>query len=295
MLLKRRKVRNRTVSGQMGSPLTMRYHSPIANKQATSSRGISSKTSILKSVRLIIKWLLTRTGLVIVVGAAIYWGILVDPSPKVLVAKGDQYRPSSSYLQVVNSQVSKLKDSTKVTFDSDAITSALTKAFPEVASASVELPFIGRQPVVRVNIVAPALNLTDSSSQSYVVSATGQVVGQASQLLPLKDLPLINDQSGEPVTVGDQLLSVDQVSFIKVLIAQSQYAHVLISGFVLPSTPQELDVQFTGKAYYAKFYMGGDPVGQAGSLFALLHYMQAHHITPAKYVDVRVSGKVFYK
>lgn len=226
--------------------------------------------------------------------AFIYWGLLLGPTPKLLVASSSQFRPTSDYQAVVTQHLNKLRNSTKMTFDSASIVIALEKTFPEVDSATVELPFIGRQPVVRLGMFGPALNL-EAAGKSYIISTEGVVVGEAGQLLPIKNLPRVIDKSGSNISPGQQFLSPQQVNFIKVLVAQSKYAKVTIGSFVLPSSAQEIDMKLAGVNYFVKFFTGGDPVEQAGSLFATLRHIKAKHITPSLYIDVRVTGKVFYR
>lgn len=253
------------------------------------------KRSFYDSLRFAIRWALTRAGLLALIGVIIYWGLMVDPRPKVNVAGKDMYRPDSEYAKVVNSSINRLRDSTKFTFDSNRINANIKSTFPEVESSTVELPFIGRQPVVRVNISAPTLQVINSRGESYIISATGKVVGPAKELSQIKNLLVLKDQSGLPISVGQQILGENQVDFIKVISGQSSKASVRISFMALTSTPQEVDMYLNGKDYFVKFLMSGDPLGQVGTMLATLKYLKSHHITPTQYIDVRVSGKVFYK
>ncbi len=277
-----------SVSSRSGAPTASYYQ----KTKPPSTPKTSSISRLSKTIETAIKWFLTRAGALALLVAIIYWGLLCQPTPKLLVAQGTQYRPTSDYAAVMDNHVSKLRDNTKFTFDTTAITSALTSSFPEIDSATVELPIIGRQPVVRLVVAAPALRLSDNQGATYVVASNGRAISTNTNI---NNLPIVIDLSGIAVTAGSQVFSPQQVSFTKVIAAQCSHASLSIDHFVLPASPNELDMYLKGSKYLAKFSLSGDPVEQVGSFLATRHYYKHHHIAPAQYVDVRVTGKVFYK
>lgn len=277
----------------MPSSLTSYYHSKPEPAKSSGNNRPAGNTPLPSRIKRIIGWALTRIGLLAALFAYVYWGLLLSPTAKLSVTKGNQYRPTSDYQTAITQHLNKLRNSTKVTFDSASIASTIKAAFPEIDSAIVELPFIGRQPVVRLSVFAPVLYL-ETSGKTYVISSNGAVVGEASRLLPFKNLPIVVDQSGADIVSRQQVLSPQQVSFIGVLVAQAEYAKVSIDSFILPSSTQEIYMKLTGAGYYVKFYTGGDPAEQAGRLFATLRHIKTKHITPTRYIDVGVAGKVYY-
>jgi hypothetical protein len=67
-----------------------------------------------------------------------------------------------------------------------------------------------------------------------------------------------------------------------------------VSMLALPNLAQQLDVYTTDAPYYTKFFTGGDPALQAAQMIAARQQF-ASGAKPSQYLDVRVSGKVFYK
>jgi hypothetical protein len=68
-----------------------------------------------------------------------------------------------------------------------------------------------------------------------------------------------------------------------------------IESLTLPSGLSELDVRIKGQGYYVKFNLLGDGREEAGAYLALKSHLDAGHITPRQYIDVRVEGKGYYK
>jgi hypothetical protein len=63
----------------------------------------------------------------------------------------------------------------------------------------------------------------------------------------------------------------------------------------LPPKAQELDLRASDQSYYVKFYLGGDAMIQTGQYLAARQKFAQTKQQPGEYLDVRVSGKIFYK
>ncbi len=221
------------------------------------------------------------------------YSLVLNPRPRVL-ASDFSFHPASVYTAAANLEFNSFQNRNKITFNEQKVINALQKQFPEIASAEVELPFFSEKATIRLNISPPTLKLA-SGGQTYIIDSRGVVAAKASDLPKVKDLTAIEDQSGFSAIVGQQVLSSSAVSFINVIAAECRYAKVQILSLTLPSLPQELDLRTKDRPYFVKFYLGGDPLIQAGQFIASRNQFTHTGNQPAQYLDVRVSGKIFYK
>jgi hypothetical protein len=67
-----------------------------------------------------------------------------------------------------------------------------------------------------------------------------------------------------------------------------------VSSVVIPASTREIDIKLQGREYPIKTHINRDPLQQAQDIINALKYFDTHKIKP-EYVDVRVSGKAFYK
>jgi cell division septal protein FtsQ len=233
----------------------------------------------------------------IVLIALIFIGILysmvIKPDPK-LIVNSQAFHSQAEYRAYAKQLFSQLKNRNKVTYDGQEITLAMKKKFPEIKSIDTELPLFSEKPALRIVVAKPSLKVQNNGI-SYVVDSQGVVVATANRIPGAKQLPLVVDESGYGAQVGRPLLSGTAVDFINTVLAQAKSAKVPVSLLTLPPVAQEIDLKTTDQPYYVKFYLGGDALTQAGQyLAARAHFIQTSQ-APSQYLDVRVSGKIFYK
>lgn len=182
----------------------------------------------------------------------------------------------------------------KITIDTAAFNRAMMDQFPELASVSVSLPLLAHRPVVYVQPSQPAAILSTAGG-SFVVDDSGKALLPSAQYPPAGQLPHITDQSGLHVELNHQVLTADDITFIKTVLAELSAKHISVSSLVLPPSSRELDVYITNQPYYAKFNLeNGDARQQAGTFLAALSQLQRQHVTP-HYIDVRVDGRAYYQ
>ena len=232
-------------------------------------------------------WLLA----LIVIGGSIY-SLFVNRSPKIIL-NSTAYHPAAVYRQAAFEQAGGLNYRTKLTYNERSVVDSLRLKFPEISSASIEMPIIGQSPVIRLTVASPRY-IYIGGGQKYILDSDGVIISVPT-LDNYKNLLSLTDTSNIKVGSGNKILGSDAVGFIDQIIAQCQSAHVPISALTLPAAAQELDLTTKDAAFFTKFYLGGDPVIQAGQFLSARHDFTANHITPSQYLDVRVSGKVFYK
>jgi cell division septal protein FtsQ len=231
--------------------------------------------------------------LVILLLAGLVNSLLLSTDPKVSVTDLT-YRPQKTYQSSVKAAFAGFKNRNKITFDEQIVVAKIQSQFPEVEAVQVELPFISRQPRVRLVISPPAFKLV-SNNRAYIIDSQGFAVATADSLPKFPGLVTLNDQSGFSVSAGRQVLSRQSVSFIRTLIEQSRRAKVPIASLSLPALPQELDLRTSDQPYFVKFYLGGDVDTETGQFLATRAKFIRDHTAPSEYLDVRVAGKIFYK
>jgi cell division septal protein FtsQ len=225
--------------------------------------------------------------------ALLAYSLVIRPSSKVEV-NSQQFHARQAYQEAANKILGGVKYTNKITFDEQDVISKLQKQFPEIASARVELPIFAQTPVLHLQISKPSFILTGGSG-SYIVDSQGVAVARTSDFDGAHTLLTVEDQSGFEAKVGNQVMSADSVNFINTLFRQSKHSNVAIKTLTLPKTAQELDLRTNDRAYFVKFYLGGDALLQSGQFLATRHQLDASNTQPADYLDVRVPGKIFYK
>lgn len=279
--------RNRAVESTSRVPLTNYYRgepkssSPFQKKLPT-TRLWHDRLAKLIDILIIL----------VVVFCAIY-SLSVKPDPKV-IASSNLYHSTSAYVIASKQYMSSFKDHNKLTFNQTGLVNRLQSQFPEIASASVELPLFGQRPIVRLNIATPKFILENQGTR-YVVADNGVVVAEAMNFADDDSLPTVADQSGFSAQVGEAVLGANQVNFINQVVLQCQRAKVPISSLSLPAQAQELDLKTQDQHYQVKFYLGGDPLVETGQFLAARAQFARDHHSPSKYLDVRIAGKIFYK
>lgn len=189
-------------------------------------------------------------------------------------------------------------DRNKITISTAKISRQLRAQFPELDSVSVTLPLLAHRPLIYVEPAQAALILTGSNG-AFIVGNSGKVlVGAANQAaLPALKLPVVNDQSGLKLRVGQQALAGTTVSFIREVVAQLAAKHFSVTGMTLPPAASEVDMGLAGQPYQVKFNLHNSDTArqQAGTFLATIAQLGKQGVTPAQYVDVRVPGRAYYQ
>jgi hypothetical protein len=231
-------------------------------------------------------------------GLVVYGLSLVSKSQ--IEVNSEAYRPRAVYQQAANQIITSPKYRTKLTFDEKTLQDALRQKFPEISSVSADLSLLSRKPKLHITLADPSL-VFQGTAGTYgarfrmIIDAKGTVVGPVADFTSIKDLPVVYDETGFGARKGESALSRSDVNFMLTIIAQAKKAKIPIKSLTFPKSAQELDLRTTDKPYYVKFYLGGDPLLQSGQLLAARHQFDKSGKQPKQYLDVRVSGKIFYK
>lgn len=132
-----------------------------------------------------------------------------------------------------------------------------------------------------------------TGSKRYIISLNGRVIGEVRDQ-NVSDLALVNDGSNIPVEVGNKILSRDFVDFtIKV----QNYLKSMKLGpesLSVAETTSEITVR-TNAGYDIRFNTLEDVDAQLRALTATIDNLRTQNKKPNQYIDLRVSGRIFYK
>jgi hypothetical protein len=185
----------------------------------------------------------------------------------------------------------------KLTINTEAVAVELKRTFPEVHAVSISLPFIGRQPTVYIQPAIPQLVLATPHGQ-FILDSSGRALAEATPDTPMpKDraVPTVVDQSGIAVRKGDVVLPSKSVAFIADVAAQLYAQKIEADTWTLPAQSSQLNVKMKGVPYFVKFNLQADGREEAGSYIAVRKELEGKREIPAHYIDVRVSGRAYYR
>ncbi|HSX27152.1 MAG TPA: hypothetical protein VLG25_00015 [Patescibacteria group bacterium] len=231
--------------------------------------------------------------LIVLAFFALGYILIIRPQPKVDI-DSVTYHPLNYYSDFLSAEFKDIKNRNKITFDEGQIVAEAKKHFPEISDAAITLNLFSQTPNVKISVSEPAFILS-SQEADYIVDHEGVAVAKRVELPKLSALPILLDQTGFNVSLGKQVISSDQVKFINQLIAQAKKSKVPILSMTLPAKAQELDLKTKDHSYYIKFFLGGDSLAQIGQFLAARHQFEQTGKQPTKYLDVRVSGKIYYQ
>jgi cell division septal protein FtsQ len=107
-------------------------------------------------------------------------------------------------------------------------------------------------------------------------------------------LPVVIDGSSIPVKVGDRVVSRDFVDFVLKLNDYFKDNKIEVEQIFVSETTSELNVKLKD-GYIIKFNTSDTADSQIKSLAATLALIKSQNKKPSEYIDLRVTGKAFYK
>ena len=251
------------------------------------------------------RFLLQRFGLIILLLALIVSAlnmVSLSKNAKIVSVTGNKntifLHTESEYSQAANKLLaSSVWNGNKITVNSENVSEQMLRQFPELTSASLTLPLFSKRPVLYVQASQPILIL-NTEQGSFVVDNAGKALLLKENLANADKLglPQVNDLSNLKVTLNKQVLTSDNVSFIRTVIEQLKAKSYNVSTMSLPSAANELDVNLEGQPYDIKFNLRSNTARQqAGTFLATIAKLRGQNVVPSKYVDVRVDGRAYYQ
>lgn len=263
------------------------------NREEQSSRSVSDRTKLLKNLPAFLA--------VIVLIVSIIYAITLNSNPRIEIVGSS----SNSFLQPVSSyklSASKLLqgsflNGTKLTINTDSIASKLSSEYPELDGVTVVIPLLGHQPIVEIKPSHSIIVLANSQG-SFLLNQNGTAILNLSpqtQMQQFASLPLVTDQSGLVVKLGEQVIPTSTITFINTVIDQFAAKSIPIQSMTLVAVPYELNVQVRGVPYYIKFNLLSDPNYSIGTYLATVKELATLKATPTQYIDVRIPGRAYYQ
>lgn len=274
-------------------------HESIANREAqrtsTPTKAVSAGNYWLRRAGLLI--------LLLAITASITSSLTLSANPEIVAVKDNNgngaFLHSEATYQAAAAKLfnESMLNRSKITVDTDKISTEMVKKFPELANVSVTLPLIAHRPIVYLEAAKPAL-IINAANGSYVLDTNGRALLPSGALdsSTRSGLPTVVDQSGLEVVLGKQILPAKNIEFIDTVVAQLAARKVKISSMTLPPSASQLDAQIEGQPYFVKFNLQTDDARrQAGAFLATQAQLQRKNTLPSKYIDVRVEGRAYYQ
>ena len=293
---------NLTLAGDR-QPTRTGYYSRRSEIDESNTGRQQSRSVTDPKPRGLINYWLQRFGLlvlIVVILASVISGLSLSSNAHIITLKssGSTFlRDASNYQKVANGILaSSILNKNKITIDTASFSKKMLKQFPELNAVSVVLPMLAHRPVVYLTATQPSLIITGVNG-SFVLDNTGKTlrtIADANTIASYK-LPVLLDQSGLKLLLGQKVLSSTDIDFILSVMAQLSAKQVAVSGLTLPVASREIDVSIAGQPYYAKFNLqNGKSLQQVGTLIATKVRLESQGITPSHYIDVRVPGRAYY-
>lgn len=233
---------------------------------------------------------------VVLLVCGVAYNLGVSPQPRIQI-NGELDSSDSTqheeYEQIVASAFAKLPTTarTKLTFDSGALAGQLQKNHPELGGVRISLPFFGQRPIVHLETPPRSFVYGNGRVSSAILDSSGRVLSLGGS----SDLPRVTDTSALEVEVGKQVLPSDEAAFMRLVSDELKQVGVTVESFNLPPIMGRLELRVQGAPYLVRMTMRQPPAEQIGSYLATRAELTEKGIAPAEYIDVRVSGRIYYK
>jgi hypothetical protein len=231
---------------------------------------------------------------------ALAYSCILTPNPKIILVNTPDtvHRDPKVYQEAIQSIWQKsVLNRTKLTVSTDGIQREIRNQFAELSNVQIELPLLGRRPMVILTPQKPTLQLV-SANGSFYVDGGGKVMAHTTDLTQndLKNLPLIRDETSNSAEPGKIVIPATEAQFLSKLYTQLRAENIDVQSITLPpKAANEADVRVAGLPYYIKFSIESDPRQAVGTYLAVKTKFDNEGITPTEYIDVRVEEKVFFK
>lgn len=291
------------VSSGSRQPAHAAYYSNRKDSETNLGRQQNRQVDKPKREKLLSFWM-HRFGLLvllIVCVASVISALSLSGSARIIILKstGSGFlRSQSVYQKAADDILAKsIFNRNKITIDTASLNNQMLKQFPELDAVSVVLPMLAHRPIIYLTPPQPTLIISGLNG-NYILDNRGKALLQVADMKTIASLklPLITDQSGLKLVLGQRVLSSVDITFIQTIIAELAAKQVSISSLTLPVASREIDAGITGQPYVVKFNLqGGSALQQAGTFLALKSHLTTQNIVPAHYIDVRVPGRAYYQ
>lgn len=298
-----RRRRTNTNTRQAGSPGTANVFSYYANRttgDVVPSRHHSKPK--FKSRRLwhILPTVLAAVAILVSLGYLLW----LDTSPRVVIvsstpASETVTQSKETYQKAGQKLLSQsIFNRIKPTVDTNKIADKFKAQFPEITEVAITTPIAGHKLIFEIQPTTPSLALNPAGSNELIVlDERGRALFKTRDTANINKLsiPIITDESGINIEVGDNVLPAENILFITQVVAQLRAKNIAIQSITLPQIANELHIRPADQAYYVKFNIVGEARLQAGSFIATKQWLEREGRAPTQYIDVRTEEKVYYQ
>jgi cell division septal protein FtsQ len=223
-----------------------------------------------------------------VIFVALVYGLwrLVDVTSVVVSAPSDVAQIQTEVLRDVHSS---WQQDNLLTLNNGQLASDLQQANPLILSAQIRRKWL-HTVIVTVVLKQPSLGWS-SDGQSYLLDRNGSVIGA---LPPGSVLPVVNDTSNLPVSVGQAVVPTQFVAFVDGLVPALDSDGYKVTGLEVKDTTLDLDVS-TSKGYKLIFDTSRSVLSEMHDLKAVQGVLTSSGKVPASYVDLRISGRAYWE
>jgi len=175
--------------------------------------------------------------------------------------------------------------------DQSALNTFLANKMPEVSGVAQKGMLGIGQTDFAVTMRTPVAGWKINNKQ-YYVDSKGISFEQNYFAAPTVQ---IIDNSGASPTAGEAVISNRFLAFVGRVVAEAKTSGYIVTQAVLPpNTTRELDIKFKGGNSFIKLSIDRPSGEQIEDMDRAVKYLASRGFSPG-YIDVRVSGKAFYK
>lgn len=281
--------RNRTLTGSLISSV------PSPNEQSASLQSPRVQTHNLKRKRRSIRLaLLSALALI----AALSWLLVqIIVVPKVQIVGTDDNNTlaqaaTRDYTAAIQDYLSDNPlERLTININPRNLNRIIQSKFPEVASVSPPAKVSLWTATFAVNLRSPVVYWQSGSTKAYVDNAgivfDRNVLGGS--------VIAVEDQTGISADAGNSVISSRFLQFIGKAVGYFKENNLIVTKIALPAdTTRQLLISLNGVGYTIKMTVDRPAAGQVEDAIRAVSYLSGRGIA-AKYIDVRVSRRAFYR
>lgn len=281
--------RNRTLTGSLISSV------PSPNEQSASLQSPRVQTHNLKRKRRSIRLaLLSALALI----AALSWLLVqIIVVPKVQIVGTDDNNTlaqaaTRDYTAAIQDYLSDNPlERLTININPRNLNRIIQSRFPEVASVSPPAKVSLWTATFAVNLRSPVVYWQSGNTKAYVDNAgivfDRNVLGGS--------VIAVEDQTGISADAGNSVISSRFLQFIGKAVGYFKENNLIVTKIALPAdTTRQLLISIDGVGYTIKMTVDRPAAGQVEDAIRAVSYLSGRGIA-AKYIDVRVSRRAFYR
>ena len=176
-----------------------------------------------------------------------------------------------------------------LTLDGEEFASKLQQADPILKTVTVRRKWL-HTVIISADMKQPSLGWS-SGNQGYLLDRDGTAIGLLTGGSPL---PVVADGSNLPVQMGAKVVPARFVSFVTALVPALSSEGIKVTALSVKETTLDLEAS-TDKGYQLLFDTSRSVGDEMADFRAVRKLLTTQKKTPAEYIDLRISGKAYYK